>query len=151
MIDEARQSGKATEATMWDSIADVDELLEELKETHPDKFWKFVRKVHRTLYGSHYDMQFAMYDIEKMTSTDSAGKKQAGAHWTREQVAEAWHGKTFPAGTTDCDKWVAANAMWHDLHKTFDDRQILSATVLFFFADEDWNGHGKIWEYMSNK
>jgi hypothetical protein len=61
------------------------------------------------------------------------------------------HGKPMPAGVTDCDKWVAANAMWHDLNKKFDDGQVIHAAILFFLSDEDWPGQGKIWEYMNCK
>ena len=41
MITEARQEGRANEATMWASIEAVDEMLEELKEKHPEKYWHF--------------------------------------------------------------------------------------------------------------
>ncbi len=149
MITEARQEGRANEATMWASIEAVDEMLEELKEKHPEKYWHFMRKAHRQLNGSHYDTMFATHDIERMHSTDAQGREQTGAHWTREQVVQAWSGKQFPAGTTDCDKWVAANAFWHDLHKGFDETQILMAAWLFFFHDEDYKGDGKVWEYMN--
>lgn len=149
MIETARTSGRANEAAMWASIEAVDEMTEELREKDPEKFWCLMRRTHRALYGSHYDEQFAQYDISKMHSTDAQGRTTAGPHWTREQVAQAWQGKNFPSGTTDCDKWVAANAIWHDMHKHFDDNQVLQIAFLFFFADEDYKGEGKVWEYMN--
>ena len=148
MIEEAKRNGKATEAVMWASIETVNDMLEELREEHPEKYWAFMRRVHEDIYGSHYNEEFAKYDIEQMHSTDANGVKHMGAHWTKAEVTQALMGKAIPAEVTECDKWVAANAMWHDLRKVFDERQILNATVLFFFQDEDWEGHGKVWEYM---
>jgi hypothetical protein len=149
MVQEARQAGRASETAMWASIEAVDDMLEEMREQHPEKYWKFMRKAHEQLWGSHYDMQFANHDISRMHSTDANGREQVGAHWTREEVAQAWAGRTFPQSTTDCDKWVAANAFWHDLRKNFEDAEILQAAFLFFFADEDWKRDGKVWEYMN--
>ena len=149
MVQEARQTGRTNETAMWASIEAVDDMLEEMREQYPEKYWKFMRKAHEQLYGSHYDMQFANHDISRMHSTDAHGREQVGAHWTREEVVQAWAGRTFPQGTTDCDKWVAANAFWHDLRKHFDDAQILQAAFLFFFSDEDYKGDGKVWAYMN--
>lgn len=151
MIQEARQNGRANEAAMWASIEAVDELLEDMREKQPEKYWCFMRRAHSQLYGSHYDMQFANHDISRMHSTNASGERQMGAHWTREEVVQAWQNQSFPQGTTDCDKWVAANAMWHDLRKKFDDGQILQMAYLFFFQDEDYTGEGKVWEYMNQK
>lgn len=151
MIEEAKRSGKGTEAVMWANVDSVSDLLEELREEHPEKYWAFMRRTHEDIYGCHYNEEFARYDIERMHSTDANGLKQMGVHWSKAEVLSALQGKPIHADITDCDKWVAANAMWHDLHKAFDDRQVLNATVLFFLSDEDWQGHGKIWEYMSLK
>ena len=149
MIEMARAEGKATEEIMWREIKHVGVLLDEIKEEHPELYWKYIRKAHEYLFGEHYTPEFAEYDIEQMYSTDENGQKHMGAHWTRQQVVDAWQGKVFPAGTTDCDKWVAANAIWHDLHREFDDGDVLKAAYLFFFADEDSDDDGKVWEYMN--
>lgn len=151
MIEEAKRSGKGTEAVMWANVDSVSDLLEELREEHPDKYWAFMRRTHEDIYGCHYNEEFARYDIERMHSTDANGLKHMGAHWSKQEVLNALQNKPIHADITECDKWVAANAMWHDLHKAFDDRQVLNAAVLFFLTDEDWQGHGKIWEYMSCK
>lgn len=149
MIEEAQRKGKGTEAIMWASVDSVSELLEEMRREHPEKYWAFMRRTHEDIYGCHYNEEFARYDIDQMHSTDANGLKHMGAHWSKQDVVNALQGKPIHADITDCDKWVAANAMWHDLHKAFDDRQVLNATVLFFLTDEDWPSHGKIWEYMA--
>lgn len=151
MIEEARRMGKGNEAAMWESIESVDELLEEVREEHPEKYWNFMRRAHEAMHGKHYNEEFARWDIEQMHSTDPNGIKHIGAHWSKAEVVAAMQGHPMPAHITECDKWVAANAMWHDLHRGFDDKQIILATILFFFGDEDWGGDGKIWCYMNAK
>lgn len=151
MIEEARRTGKAGETAMWASIESVDELLEDLKEEHPDRYWAFMRRAHEDMHGRHYNEEFAEWDIGQMHSTDQNGVTHHGAHWTRQEVSQAMQGHPLPASVTECDKWVAANAMWHDLHRGFDDRQIILAAILFFFSDEDWGADGKIWCYMQKR
>lgn len=149
MIEHARASGKASEESMWQEIKHVDVLLSEIKDEHPELYWQYMRNAHKHLFGHHYTPEFADYDVGKMHSTDRNGVKHEGAHWVKSQVIDAWQGKVFPPGTTDCDKWVAANAFWHDLHREFDDGDILKAAYLFFFADEDSKSKGKVWDYMN--
>ncbi len=58
-------------------------------------------------------------------------------------------GMTFPNGTTKFDRFVAFNAAYADFCKSFSDEDVLRIAYDFYFADEDWKGSGKIWEYMS--
>jgi hypothetical protein len=39
--------------------------------------------------------------------------------------------------------------MWHDMRKAFADDQVLTIAWLFFFADEDYKGEGKVWQFMN--
>lgn len=148
MIEQARKNGKANEQTMLKSIEHVDELLEKIKDAHPEVYWDFIYQTHKDIYGPHYNEKFADYDLKNIFYTDKAGEKHHGPHWTKDEVLSAWNGKTFPTGTTDCDKWVAANAFYADLCKALDPQQILDSAYLFWFADEDDDSKGKIWHYM---
>jgi len=147
MVVNARKKGVATEQSMWRSIDDVDDMLCMLKESHPEAYWAFMRKSHENIYGPHYDEEYAEHDIADMHSTSKDGTKVSGQHWSKDEIKTATQGKVFPPATTDCDKWVAYNAMWHDLHHTFSDSDILNAAYLFYFADED-APDGKVWKYM---
>ena len=69
-------------------------------------------------------------------------------YWTKQQIEEATKGMSFPSGTTLCDKFVAFNAFANDLHDVIKDEDILKAAHAFWFADKDWQGKNKIWEYM---
>lgn len=149
MIEKARHEGVSPERAMLASVDRVDELAQTLKAEHPDLYHKFIRGTHEALYGPHYDVGFAEHDVMKLAYTDETGHKKTGPHWTREEVLAATSGKVFPAGTTDCDKYVAYNAAYADFCKKFDDEDILDIAYLFFFADEDWQGQGKVWKYMN--
>ena len=151
MVEHARLAGLATEKTMWESIDSFSELLEELREDHPDMYWDFMRKQHGLMYHNHYDEAFAMYDVAQMHYTGKTGDKHSGPHWTVEQIEQATAAMKFPPGTTKWDKYVAFNAAYSDLSKGFDDADVLKAGHLTYFADEDWGSDTKIWEYMSEK
>ena len=56
-----------------------------------------------------------------------------------------------PAGVNEWDVFVAANALYADLCKRFDDTQVVDAMHSFCFADEEWPGNNKVWHYMACK
>lgn len=151
MVDHAKKAGLTNEKTMWGSIDSFSELLEELKESHPQMYWDFMREQHGIMFHNHYDEAFANWDVSQMHYTDKNGVKHYGAYWTAEQIESATQGMRFPQGTTKFDKFVAFNAAYSDFCRDFDDAQILKIGWLFYFADEDWGSDTKIWEYMDDK
>ena len=134
---------------MWQSVYLAEDVMDYLQETDPDKYDCFLRKFNEIFNGKHYNEEFAMEDVGKLRYTDKEGNEHTGAHWTLDEVETATQGKKFPEGTTLWDKYVAYNAAYADFCKKFDDEQVMDIAYLFFFADEDWNGKGKVWEYMS--
>lgn len=140
MLHEAKAKGLTNESKMWESIEDMGELLEELKESNPDKYWKFMRKTHGLLHNNHYNEAFAKWDVEQL--------EPVGEYWSMKQIEDATKGMTFPSGTTLCDRYVAFNAFANDMHGVLPDDLILKSAYAFFFADKDWSGEGKIWKYM---
>lgn len=152
MVDHAKKAGVTNEQTMWDSIDSFSELLDKLKESHPQMYWDFMRKQHGIMFHNHYDEAFAMYDVSKMHYTSKSGEKRQGAYWTSDQIESATAGMKFPAGTTKWDKYVAVSVIYSDLCKVLDDNQIIQVAYEFFFNDEDWdNDVPKLWTYMSCK
>lgn len=147
MIKSFAESG-GDEKKMWASVDVTSEAMEYLKEVAPEKYECYMRKMSEALYGKHYSEELAKADVEGMHSTGSDGLKHHGAHWSVEEIESATADKTFGKNVTKWDKYVAYNATWHDLNKEFDDKQILCAAFLLWFADEDWNTTGKIWDYM---
>ena len=150
MLEEATAKGVANEKTMWASVTAVDGLLAKLEDAHPDVYWDFIRDQHELIYGGHYSEDFADYDVAQLKWNDKEGKEHDGAHWTKEQVKSVTAGKSFPAGTTEYDKWVAYNSMYSDLSNDFDEDHILKAAYSIYFADYDFDytKGGKIWKVM---
>ena len=146
MVDAAKAAGIANEKTMWESIDAFSELLEELRESHSQKYWDFMRTQHGIMFNGHYDELFAMYDVSKLEYTDREGKKHRGGHWTIDQIESATSDMRFQPGVTRWDKYVAFNAAYADLMKEFDEAQIIKAAYLSYFADEDWGDNSKIWD-----
>lgn len=146
---EAYAAKGGDEKKMWASVDVTSEAMDYLKEVAPEKHDCLMRKLHEVLYGKHYTEEMAIADVAKLRYTDATGVKRAGAHWTLEQIEAATKDKSYPAGTTKWDKFVAYNVMAADLGRKFSDEHVLCATYLFFFDDEDWKSDGKIWDYMS--
>ena len=119
--------------------------------TNPTKegYECMVRKLSERLHGKHYSEESAMRDVYKLHYTDASGAEHKGPHWTLEQVVQVTSGKKFPEGTTDWDKYIAYNVTYSDLCKVLTEEQILKAAHAMWFADEDWDSEGKIWDYMS--
>lgn len=148
MVEAAVKNGGGEKA-MWLSVDVTNEIMEYLKHHDLAMYEKYLRKSYEAMCGKHYNQHFAEEDVDKLHSVDKEGKVQTGAHWTMQQINEATADKKFPEGTTDGDKFVAFNAAWHDFSKKFEDKDVLCIGWLFYFADEDWKGEGKVWEYMS--
>lgn len=148
MVRESVKSG-ANQDVMWHAVEVADNLLCDIKDSHPELYDEYMRKMSAAIFGYHYTEELAKSDVEKMFHTDSTGKRISGQHWTPEQVEEAWVSKKFPTGANKWDKYVAANAIWHDLSKEFDDGQVLNVAHAIFFADEDSDNNGKVWKYMN--
>lgn len=155
MVKAAKKNGTFAEKQMWDSVESVSELLDDIKDSHPERYWQFIREQYGIMNNCHYaDKGFAEYDVSQIVYTDKDGKKRTGAYWTCEQIEEATKAMSFPSGTTKYDKYVAMNLAYSDFCKKFDDAQILQIGYLFFFADEDWSSKGsatKVWEYVTCK
>lgn len=149
MVIEAYSNGLSSEKIMWQSVGDIDMILENMKAEHPDEYWAFIRKTHQNLFGNHYNEEFARCDVAQMEYTDRDGEHHQGEYWSKSAICEATKDKIFPPKTTDWDKYVGYNAMHADLCKSFGDSEILEAAYLFWFADEDWKEDGKVWQYFA--
>lgn len=147
-MEQARRDGVASEKTMWQSIDQVDGLLVEIESAHPDIARRFMKRQHELLYGPHYNEAMAVEAVKEIRYTDREGKQREGAYWSLEEVESATRGMSFPSGVTKWDKYVAFNVFYSDVCKRLDDDQVLYSAYLFFFADEDFEGEGKVWKYM---
>lgn len=148
MVKAARKNGTFAEKQMWDSVGSVSDLLCDIKESHPELYWRFIREQYGIMNNGHYvDREFADFDVSQIAYTDREGHRRTGAHWGCEQIEEATKGMSFPSGTTRYDKYVGFNLFWSDTCKVLTDEQVLKAAYQFYFADEDWPKErgSKVW------
>lgn len=154
LVKKAKENGMWTEKAMMCAVESISEMLEVWKDDDPKAFWSFMREQHSIMSGDHYDEQFAMHDVAKMSWKGKDGALHHGAYWTIEQVKEATKGKQFPKGVNIYDVYVAYNATATDLCTILSDTEMQEVAFATWFDDVDWEDGGsatKIWEYMCYK
>jgi hypothetical protein len=104
-----------SEDIMNKSVDMVAELLEEMKEVCPKKYWWFIRKQQGLMSGGHYDEEFARYDVKQMWHIDKQGRRVEGEHWSMEQARQVMQENGIGGKNTVEDVYVGLNAFWHDL------------------------------------
>lgn len=141
-----------SEEIMNKSVDMVAELLEEMKEVCPKKYWWFIRKQQGLMSGGHYDEEFARYDVKQMYHVDKRGNKVEGEHWSMEQARQVMQENGIGGKNTVEDVYVGLNAFWHDLGCDLDESEVIKAAVAFWFKDADFPDKvGKVWWYMNEK
>lgn len=146
-----KEDGLLNEHKMWISACQAASYMEKAKSGTLTKkeYWKFMRQQHELFYGSHYNEEFALWDVSQMTYTSKAGEKRIGGeYWTKAQIEEATKNMSFPANVTCWDKYVAFNSFHADLCNVLDDETIIKAAYKYFFYDED-APEGKVWKYVN--
>lgn len=76
--------GKGEEA-MWKSVRILSEMMDELKESHPEKYWKMLKDTYASMCGPHFNEEFGEWQIEQMFFKDKNGNIHHAPNWTREQ------------------------------------------------------------------
>ena len=154
---------KGNEETMWASIALVSDMLEEAVEKHPDlkeAYWAFMRDQHEAMAGHHFNEPYAKWQVEHMHHKGDDGMEYKGEHWPIEATNSvlAKYRPKIPAEYNEWDFYVALNASYHDFcswaKRRFAERaeeEIIEMAILFWFADEDWDGNTKVWDYFRKK
>jgi hypothetical protein len=151
MLEAAKQKGVAGEKVMWQSVDDIDNLLCVIKKHDEQAYWDFIMATYGTLYNNHFATEdFAAWFVEQMHSTQKDGKELKGQYWSCQQVQDAVKqmSLTVPSDVTKYDLWVAMNAAKHDFGRKFTDEEVLKIGWLFYFDDEDFKTHDKVFRYM---
>lgn len=150
------------ESVMWGSIELWDRYLEDMREHHPDKYWEIMRNTHELMFGKHYNEAYAKWEVEQMHHKSPDGTIHSGEHWTKEQTNNVMmkYKAMLPAEITPCDFYVALNSQWHDYicwaKARFEsdkeaEEAIIEGAVAFWFKDDDWPAHDKVWCYFRGK
>lgn len=142
----------SSEEVMNRSVDLVAELLEEVKDSNPEEYWRFIRKQQGLMSGGHYDEEFARYDVKHMWHTTKHGEKRMGEHWSVEQAKQVMREHGLSAPINEFDVYVALNAFWHDLSEVITEEGLLiEAAIAFWFEDDDFKASDKVWWYMCSK
>lgn len=153
---------KGNDALMWKHIELVDELLEEVKEHHKDRYWAFMRRVHELMYGKHFDEAYARWQVEQMYHIGDDGREYKGERWTLKDttaVMQQYRGR-FPSEYNEYDFYVALNGQWHDTICTAKrhfpsvedaEKYVIDEAVAVWLNDSDWESHDKVWRYYQCK
>lgn len=152
---------KGDEKVMRQSVKLVSDLLEKMREPHPEIYWEFMRDHHEILFGKHFNKDYAEWEVEQMHHK-CGDKVYKGEHWTYEQTADVMSGykATLPAEITPCDFYVALNSQWHDYHCLMKalfpteeeaEKAIIESAVVFWFKDDDYPTNDKVWCYFRMK
>lgn len=150
------------ESLMWASIDLVDEMLEKIKEHHPDMYWAFLRNTHELMCGKHYNEAYAKWQVDNMWHVSEDGREHKGERWSMKDAANAmtkYRGR-FPNDYNEYDFYVAINAQWHDTicvakrHFSTEEEAetyILDEAVAVWLNDSDWSTNDKVWSYFRCK
>lgn len=148
------------ESVMWQSIEQVDDLLEDIKDEHPAVYATFMRRAHELMNGKHFDKHYAKCEVERMSHIGDDGRVYDGEHWSLEQTNAAMsrYRNKLPSEVNEYDFYVALNAHWHDTICTAKrhfqaeadaEAYVIDEAVAVWFADRDWPGATKVWDYFS--
>lgn len=156
--EELLRDNKGNEEKMWESVALVGDLLDKIKDTHPELYKSFMRKQYGIMLGNHFSEEFAEDVVGRMFHTDKkSGRKIEGEYFSMskaEDVYDSIRGK-IGADNNVYDVYVAINANAHDKMNLFSswfedgvDESIIEDAVEFYFLDED-APDGKIYRYIN--
>ena len=146
------KSSKGDEEMMWQSVSHVEEFLEEVRKTEPEKVRKFMEAQYEAMNGEHINEWLAKKMVSKMYHTDANGNPVSGEAVTPEEAMTLIADK--PAEKQAKCKWdayVAANAFAHDLGATgISKADIMKAAKSFWFHDEDLGNKHKVYWYFKD-
>lgn len=153
---------KNSDKAMWGSIELVDDLLEDIKEAYPDKYWEFMRRTHEMMYGMHFDSAYAEWQVEHMYHIGDDGREYIGEHWSLKDTTTVMqkYRARIPGEYNEYDFYVALNNHWHDTictakrhFSTAEDAEtyVIDEAVAVWFNDQDWPSHDKVWRYFRCK
>ena len=159
LISENYAKVKDNDVVMWATTKRVSDMLCPMKESKPDEYWAFMKKIYSDMVGAHYNEHFSTWEVAQMQHKGTDGILRKGAHWTLEQVQEVFAKIKGQIKPTDniYDVFVALNSFYHDncnlyqkwfvgQEKDAIESKIIEGAINYFFKDED-APDGKIWLY----
>ena len=144
------KSSKGDTEMMWQSVDHIEEFLEEVKKTEPDKVRAFMEKQYEAMNGKHINEWLAKKLVSMMFHTDANGNTVSGEVVTPEEAMTLIADK--PAEKQAKCKWdayVAANTSVHDgIGSGVSKADILKLAKHTWFHDEDMKEPHKVYWYF---
>lgn len=149
-------SGKG-ETAMWQSLGKVSEVIEGMRTTHPDKYWKLFKETYAAMCGPHFNEEFGMWQIEQMYFKDRNGNIHRAPNWTKEQYKQVYEAYKSKLGDYSCwDFAVTIEMQYTDYYcrlkswfpsATEDDIKMKAVEMAIdYLNDIDDEEGGKIWK-----
>lgn len=148
--------GKGEEA-MWKSVHILSEMMDELKESHPEKYWKMLKDTYASMCGPHFNEEFGEWQIEQMFFKDKNGNIHHAPNWTREQYKTVYELNKGKLKDYTCwDFAVAVEMQYTDYYcrlRTWfpnasdDDIKMKAVELAIDYLDDiDDDEGGKVWK-----
>lgn len=151
------------ESTMWKSIEYISNELEQMKDTHPEKYWKIVKGMYASMMGEHYNEEFAEWRVEQMYFEDKNGNMHKAPYWSDEKVKSIYEGNKhkLPQEYNCWDFYVTLNMMKADNYCMLKDWftnasedeidvKLVCMTINYLNDDDAPHPESKIWNYLEN-
>lgn len=154
-----RNYGKGKgEAVMWEATKKVSELLDKMRETHKEEYWRLIKDTYAVMCGAHYNEEFAMWQIEQMYFKDKQGNVHHSPHWTKAEYVAAYESMRPKIKDATYNVWDVAVTlemlradyynllrMWMpDATEDEIDKKVVDMAVAYL--NDDDGEEGKIWK-----
>lgn len=146
------------EAVMWEATKRVSDMLEAMKETHKESYWKLIKETYAIMNGPHYNEDFAEWQIEQMYFKDKQGNVHHAPHWTKAEYKTVFDAVKNKVKDTSYNCWDFAVTLemlrsdWYCLLKEWMpndteeeiDKHVVEMSLVYL--NDDDGEEGKIWK-----
>lgn len=144
------------ESAMWKSLEVVSGMVEEMKTSHPDKYWHLIKKTYEAMCSPHFNEEFGMWQICHMFYHDKAGNVHHAPNWTKEQYRQAYELHKSKLNGYTCWDFAVAMEMqltdyycliraWFPSASEEDMKMRAIEMAVIYLNDVDDEEEGKIW------
>lgn len=161
-IDLVRKYGKGKgDDVMWKATQRISDFLEDVEESHPEKYWSLIKATYKDMCGGHYNEEFGKWQISEMSFTDKQGMEHHAPRWTTPQYSETYMSvkSKIPPEYTLWDWAVALEMIYTDNYCLFKewwpgiseqelDNKFMQSAVNWLNDKDNPYGTEKVWGYF---
>lgn len=149
------------ESAMWKSIEYISDVLEPMKKTNPEQYWKIVKGMYASMVGEHYNEEFAEWRVEQMYYEDKNGGKHKAPYWSQEKIKHIYEENKhrIPSEYNCWDFYVTMNMVKSDHYCMLKDwfpntseeemnNKLVCMTINYLNDADAPYAKTKIWSYL---